>query len=63
MKVKKFSKEWFENKLKQAEGMLGGKGRRIHPTKGYRPDLQSQNKREQRIEDIHRLAKQHGVKL
>ena len=61
--MKKFSKEWFENKLKQAEGMSRGKGKRLTATKGYVPDLRSQDKRQQRIDDIRKLAKEHKIKL
>lgn len=61
--MKKFSKEWFENKLVQAQKMSTGKGRRLTATKGYVPDLRSQDKRQQRIEDIKRLAKEKKIRL
>lgn len=61
--MKKFSKEWFENKLVQAKKMSTGKGRRLTATKGYSPDLRSQDKRQQRIEDIKRLAKEKKIRL
>ena len=61
--MKKFSKEWFENKLLQAENMTGGRGKRLHPTKGYRPDMKSDDNKQQRIESIKNLAKEKGIKL
>lgn len=63
MKVKKFSKEWFENKLLQAEKMIGGRGKRLTSTKGYKPNIRYQNNKFQRINDIKKLAKDKGIKI
>lgn len=63
MEIKKFSKEWFENKLKQYESMQYGRGKRLNPTKGWKPDLRGKSKKEQRIESLYKLAKGKNVKF
>ena len=63
MEIKKFSKEWFENKLKQYESMQYGRGKRLNPTKGWKPDLRGKSKKEQRIESLYKLAKEKNVKF
>mgnify|MGYP004521343433 CR=1 FL=1 len=63
MKIKKFSKEWFGNKLKQYENMLDGRGKRLNLTKGWKPDLRGKSKKEQRIESLYKLAKEKSVKF
>ena len=63
MKVKKFSKEWFENKLKQYKNMPHSYGNKLTPTKGWRTDLRSQNKKYQRIESLYKLAKEKKIKI
>ncbi len=60
--MKKFSKEWFQNKLKQYRGM-SGYPMKLTATKGYKPNLRRQSKREQRIESLYKLAKEKGVRL
>lgn len=61
--MKRFSKEWFENKLKQYLNMQEGRGKRLNPTKGYIPDLRGKSKKEQRIESLYKLAKEKNIKL
>ncbi len=61
--MKKFSKEWFQNKLKQYKNMADGYPKKLTATKGFKPNLQRQSKREQRIESLYKLAKEKGVKL
>ena len=63
MKIKKFSKEWFGNKLKQYENMLDGRGKRLNPTKGWKSDIKGRSKKEQRIESLYKLAKEKNVKF
>lgn len=63
MKIKKFSKEWFENKLKQYESMQDGRGKRLNPTKGWKSDIRGRSKKEQRIESLYKLAKEKEIKL
>ena len=63
MKCKKFSKEWFENKLTQYENNLSGHGKKLTPTKGFKPDLRSKDKKEQRIESLFKLAKEKKVRI
>ncbi len=60
--MKKFSKEWFQNKLKQYQSM-SGYPTKLTATKGYKPNLRRQSKKEQRIESLHKLANEKGVKL
>ena len=61
--MKKFSKEWFENKLKQYENMQDGRGKRLNLTKGWKPNLRGKSKRNQRIESLYKLAKEKNIKL
>lgn len=63
MKTRKFSKEWFENKLLQAYKSQDGRGYRLNPTKGWKPDIRSQHKKMQRINDLLKLAKEKNIKL
>lgn len=63
MKVKKFSKVWFENKLKQYSKMPNAYPCKLTATKGFKPDLSKQPKREQRINFLYELAKEKGIKL
>lgn len=62
MKIKKFSKEWLENKLKQYKNMQDGRGKRLNPTKGWKPDLRGKNKKAQRIESLYKLAKEKNIR-
>lgn len=61
--MKKFSKEWFENKLTQYKKMQNGYPKKLTSTKGYKPNLNVVSKRTQRIESLYDLAKEKGVKL
>lgn len=61
--MKKFSKEWFKNKLKQYVSMQPSRGKRINPTKGWKPDLRNKSKKDQRIESLYKLAKEKDIKL
>lgn len=63
MKIKKFSKKWFENKLKQYKSMQDGRGKRLNPTKGWKSDIRGRSKKEQRIESLYKLAKEKEIKL
>lgn len=63
MKIKKFSKEWFENKLKQYKSMQDGRGKRLNSTRGWKPDLRGKSKKGQRIESLYKLAKEKNIKL
>ena len=61
--MKKFSKEWFENKLKQYKSMQKGSPMRLTATKGYKPITTTKSKQEQRIESLVKLAKEKHIKL
>ena len=61
--MKKFSKEWFQNKLKQYKNMAPGYPTKLTATRGYKPNLWIKNKRSQRIEALYKLAKEKGIKL
>ncbi|MEI3508705.1 MAG: hypothetical protein V8R01_06380 [Bacilli bacterium] len=63
MKFKKFSKAWFENKLKQYKTMSNAYPCKLTVTKGFKRDLSKQSKREQRINSLYELAKEKGIKL
>lgn len=63
MKAKKFSKEWFENKLEQYRKMPNAYPKKLTATKGYKPDLSKLSKREQRINSLYELAKEKDIKL
>lgn len=61
--MKKFSKDWFENKLTQYKKMTNGYPKQLTATKGYKPNLNVISKRTQRINSLYELAKEKGVKL
>lgn len=64
MKMKKFSKEWFDNKLKQYKNMQDGTMKHLTSTKGYKPINSSDkkySKKYQRIVCLQRLAKEKGI--
>ena len=63
MKVKKFSKEWFENKLTQIIKNQSRTPMKLTATKGYKPDLKKSTVKEQQIKSILNLAKEKGIKL
>lgn len=61
--MKRFSKEWFLNKLKQYRKMTPGYPKKLTSTKGYKPNVNRKSTKEQRIESLYKLAKEKGVKL
>ncbi len=61
--MKKFSEEWFQNKLKQYKNMTPGYPKKLTATKGYKPNLRRKDTREQRVESLYRLAEEKGIKL
>lgn len=63
MKCKKFSKEWFENKLIQYRKMQPGYKFKLTHTKGYKPDITSESIRDQKIKSLYKLAKEKHIDL
>lgn len=66
MNLKKFSKEWFENKLKQYKNMQDGTFKYLTNTKGFKPissDDKKYSKKEQRIKSLINLAKEKNIEL
>ena len=62
----KFSKEWFKNKLNQFNNMQEGTFKRLTRTKGLKPITdqdEKYSKKQQRIRDLKKLAKEKGVEL
>lgn len=60
--MRKRTKEWFEHKLMIFEKMAPSKGKKLTPTKGYRPDVDKDIKQE-RIDNLRREAKKRGYKI
>lgn len=60
--MKKFSKEWFENKLTRINKQINGYGKKRTATKGFKPDLNI-SKKEQRLKALYDLAKEKGISL
>ena len=61
--MKRFSEEWFKNKMKQYKNMMPSYPTKLTATKGYKADLRKKDKREQRIESLYKLAEEKRVKL
>ena len=59
--MKKFSKEWFENKMLQYKNMMPGYSKVLTATKGFKAN--GQNKKQQRIDSLLKLANEKGVKI